>query len=174
MVTAELLRQLMPYATGRVDLFAAPLLAAMDEFGIMTARRQAAFLAQVAHESGELRYVLELADGEAYENREDLGNTEPGDGPRFKGRGLLQITGRSNYAICGGALKLDLLNSPSLLEVPEGASRSAGWLWMSRGLSGLADVDRFETITKLINGGFNGLAARTAYWCRARSLLAVA
>lgn len=173
-MTLEQLRLLMPQSAERAELFYAPLGAAMLECAITTPRREAAFLAQVAHESAELHYTLELADGQAYEGREDLGNTHPGDGPRFKGRGLLQITGRLNYGMCGAALKLDLLDSPSLLEAPPGASRSAGWFWMTHGLNGLADADRFETITKLINGGLNGLSPRTDYWCRARTLLGVA
>ena len=96
-------------------MFIQPLNDTMDEFGITTPARQAAFLAQVCHESGSLHYTRELADGTAYEGRADLGNTEPGDGPRFRGRGLIQVTGRANYRACGTALNLDLIGHPEML-----------------------------------------------------------
>lgn len=169
-MTLDELRQIMPYSAGRAETFLQPLLAAMAEFGISTARRRAAFLAQVAHESGELRYTRELADGLGYEGRKDLGNTEPGDGPLFKGRGLLQVTGRANYEACGKALNLPLITNPSLLEVPVGACRSAGWTWSTRGLNALADDEAFGTITHKINGGYNGLDDRLRYWLRARKV----
>jgi putative chitinase len=161
----------MPYSAGRLATFAQPLLDAMQEFGITTAKRQAAFLAQVSHESGELRYTLELADGTGYEGRADLGNTKPGDGAHYKGRGLIQITGRTNYEACGNVLDLPLIIDPSLLEVPAGACRSAAWFWQSRGLNGFAEADKFSSITKTINGGYNHLDERLAYWLRARATL---
>lgn len=167
------LRTIMPYATGRVPTFVDPLNKAMTQFGIFTPKRQAAFLAQVAHESGELRYTLELASGEAYEGRHDLGNNVPGDGKRYKGRGLIQLTGRTNYTVCGAALGLDLVANPSLLETPDPAARSAGWFWKSRGLNELADLDKFGEITRKVNGGFNGLDDRIAYWLRARKVLSI-
>lgn len=170
-MTPDQLRAVMPYSAGRVDVFVQPLSAAMQEFGITNARRQAAFLAQVAHESGELRYTLELADGHGYEGRADLGNTEPGDGPKYKGRGLIQITGRANYEACGKALGLPLIATPSLLEVPAGACRSAGWYWQSHALNGFSESDKFGSITRTINGGYNHLDERLAYWLRARKVL---
>lgn len=169
-MTLDQLRQIMPYSAGRAEAFLQPLIAAMAEFGINTARRRAAFLAQVAHESGELRYTRELADGLGYEGRKDLGNTEPGDGPLFKGRGLLQVTGRANYEACGKALDLPLIVNPSLLEVPVGACRSAGWVWSTKGLNTLADDEAFGSITHRINGGYNGLDDRLRYWLRARKV----
>jgi putative chitinase len=171
--TLETLRQIMPYAGAKAAVFLSPLNAAMDEFGIsVNPARQAAFLAQIAHESGSLRYVREIASGAAYEGRADLGNTEPGDGVRFKGRGLIQITGRANYQACGDALGLDLIAAPVLLEQPDNACRSAGWFWQSRGLNELADAGQFERITKRINGGLNGQADRLAYFNRALEVLA--
>lgn len=158
---------IMPNARHRVEVFAAPLSAAMTEFEINTPAREAAFLAQIAHESGELRYVEEIASGTAYEHRRDLGNTEPGDGPRFKGRGLIQITGRANYAACGDALGIDLLVDPVALTEPVLACRSAAWFWKSRGLNELADRGDFLRITKKINGGVNGWADRVKYFDRA-------
>jgi putative chitinase len=159
---------IMPYASARAMAFAQPLTDAMVEHGMTTPKRQAAFVAQIAHESEELRFTRELASGEEYEGRADLGNTQSGDGPRFKGRGLLQITGRANYAACGAALGLDLINTPALLESPAGACRSAAWFWVKHGLSELADGDKFGSITKKINGGFNGIDERLEYYIRAR------
>ena len=172
-MTPEQLQRAIPYSGARAYGFAAPLTAAFEEFGIDTPRRQAAFLAQVAHESGSLRYTLELATGDAYEGRGDLGNTSPGDGRRFKGRGLLQITGRANYRACGTALGLDLIGSPQLLETPSGACRSAGWYWKVRNLNQHADRDAFGSLTRAINGGYNGLDERCAAWCAARKALGI-
>ena len=164
--------QIMPLAGRRTTLFLVPLNAAMAEFGIDTPLRQAAFLAQVGHESGQLRYVRELASGAAYEGRADLGNVLAGDGVRFKGRGLLQVTGRANYAACGVALGLDLLAAPQLLEQAVAACRSAGWFWQSRGLNRLADAGDQERVTRRINGGVNGLTERLALYQTARKVLA--
>jgi putative chitinase len=172
-VTPAELLQAIPGAGSRADAFAAPLAAAMIEFGIDTPSRKAAFLAQIAHESGSLKYVREIADGTAYEGRMELGNTEPGDGPRYRGRGLLQITGKANYASCGAALGLPLLAHPELLESPENASRSAGWFWKLKGLNQYADRNMFATITKLINGGYNGLDDRLTCWLTARKALGI-
>lgn len=171
-MTGAQLMQIMPLAGRRATLFLAPLNAAMAEFSIDTPLRQASFLAQVGHESGQLRYVRELASGAAYEGRADLGNVIAGDGVRFKGRGLLQVTGRANYAVCGVALGLDLLASPQLLEQTIFACRSAGWFWQSRGLNRLADAGDQERVTRRINGGVNGLAERLALYQAARKVLA--
>lgn len=150
----------------------APLNDAMDEFEINTKARQAAFIAQVAHETGEFRYVREIASGEAYEGREDLGNTEPGDGPRYRGRGWLQCTGRDCYRACGIALGLDLLSEPGLLETYQYAARSAGWVWRDfKRLNPLADVGDFRKITKRINGGYTHYAERVSYWERAKGAI---
>lgn len=140
----------------RLEKFIQPLSLAMQEFEINTLPRMRMFLSQVGHESGELRYVRELATGEAYEHRIDLGNTQTGDGVKYKGRGLIQITGRRNYALCGIALDLPLLENPSLLEEPQYAARSAGWFWYNNNLNSLADLGKFDEITRRINGGYNG------------------
>lgn len=171
-VTRADLLAIMPYAAKRIDAFLEPLNNAMQEFEINTPARQAAFLAQVGHESGQLRYVRELADGIGYEGRKDLGNIRPGDGPRFKGRGLIQITGRANYITCGTALALDLIAKPELLEEPKNACRSAAWFWKTHGLNELADTGDFLRITKRINGGTNGLADRQALYGKAQEVLA--
>lgn len=172
-MTLSQLMRIMPYANSRAALFLPFLNAAMDEYGIDTPVRQAAFLAQIAHESGSLRYVREIASGSAYEGRVSLGNIRPGDGVKFRGRGLIQITGRANYQACSMALFGDdrLLDTPVLLETPENASRSAGWFWHSRNLNALADAGKFVTLTKRINGGTNGLEDRQAYYARAKEVL---
>ena len=167
MLDEATLLKIMPHAKSRVQDFLEPLNAAMREFHINTPVRQAAFLAQIAHESGELRYVKEIASGAAYEGRKDLGNTQPGDGMRYKGRGLIQITGRNNYAECGKAMGVDLITNPELLETNDLSCRSAAWFWASRGLNDLADKGDFERITKRINGGYNGLKERQAYYAKA-------
>lgn len=144
---------------------------AMSEAEINTVTRAAAFLAQLAHESGELRYMEEIADGSAYEGRKDLGNTQPGDGRRYKGRGPIQLTGRANYQAAGLALGLDLENSPELAASAEVGFRVAAWFWTSRKLNALADTCDFRGITKVINGGYNGLEQRQTYYLRALEAL---
>lgn len=171
-MTPDDLGKMMPYARPEnVELFAEPLTLTMGEFEIDTPKRQAAFLANIAHESGSLRYVEEIASGDAYEGRKDLGNTEPGDGRRFKGRGLPQITGRDNYRACGKALGLDLIANPELLEQPLPAARSAGWFWKTKNLAVLADADKFGSLCRNWNGGYNGLDDRIQHWLRIRKVL---
>lgn len=174
-MTPNDLAMIMPYAKPHIADFFSPLCAAMQEFEINTPLRQAAFVAQIGHESAQLRYVEEIASGEAYEGRKDLGNTQPGDGVRFKGRGLLQITGRANYAKCSSALFGDdrLLQFPELLTDPANACRSAGWFWKSSGLNELADggMNEFGFITRRVNGGTNGIADRLALYRKAQEVL---
>ncbi len=174
MITLDDLRAICPHTkSARLEPFVDPLNDAMHEFGIAAnVARETHFLAQVAHESGGFNYVRELASGQAYEGRADLGNTEPGDGVRFKGRGIIQITGRSNYDLCGQALSLPLLDDPALLEQPVNACRSAGWFWKEHGLNEIADRGDILAITKKINGGTNGLQDRQAYLQLAQERLA--
>lgn len=169
MVTLDQLAQVMPAGAkaGRLESNLPHLLAAMREAEISTPRRAAAFLAQLALESGEFRWFEELASGEAYEGRRDLGNTEPGDGRRFKGRGPIQLTGRANYAAAGRALDLPLEARPELAATPAAGFRVAAWYWRTRGLNDLADRGDFREITRRINGGYNGLAQREAYYAAA-------
>ena len=176
MITTDLLRRIMPESGPRAALFTVPLVTAAAEFDIDTAERVAAWLAQLAHESGQLRYVRELASGEAYEGRKDLGNTQPGDGVRFRGRGLIQITGRANYEQLRVALGLDCVAHPEILEDPHNAARVSGWFWKGRGLNELADggTVNFTKITRRINGGTNGLADREMFYSRARAALGLA
>ena len=174
MITLEDLRAICPRTSpARLATFVEPLNEAMDAFDISAnVARETHFLAQVAHESGGFHYVREIASGRAYEGREDLGNTEPGDGVRFRGRGLIQITGRANYRECGDALGVDLLSRPELLEEPDLAAQSAGWYWHSRGLNEIADRGDARAITKKINGGLNGYQDRLAYLSLAQERLA--
>jgi putative chitinase len=150
--------------------------AAMVEYEINTPERVCAFIAQIGHESGRLSYVRELwgptPAQSRYEGRIDLGNTKKGDGFKFRGRGLIQITGRSNYATCGKALGRDLLMSPELLERPENAARSAGLFWQTKGCNELADAGNFEKITRIINGGLNGYDERKELWEQAKEVVA--
>jgi predicted chitinase/peptidoglycan hydrolase-like protein with peptidoglycan-binding domain len=143
---------------------------------IDTPLRQAHFLAQIGHESGELRFRAEIASGEAYEGRRDLGNTQPGDGRRFKGRGLIQLTGRANYREYGRAIgrEAELLADPELLATdPDLCADVAGWFWAKRNLNTLADADDLTGITRRINGGLNGLDDRRRLLKRAKALLSL-
>lgn len=178
-LSIQQLQQILPSAGPKAGVFAPVLNAAMGKFGIVTPVRQAAFIAQVGHESGQLRYVRELGN-DAYLAKYDtgklaarLGNTPAadGDGQKYRGRGLIQITGLDNYLRCGEALGLDLVNHPELLEQPQHAAASAAWYWQQKGLNTLADRGDFETITRRINGGLNGQAERLVLWARARKVL---
>lgn len=171
MITLEQLIKIMPYARDRAAKFLGPLNDAMEEFQINTPARIASFLSQIGHESGQLRYTQEIASGEAYEGRKALGNTQKGDGIKFKGRGLIQITGRENYTACMLALDLDLLEHPELLELPVNACRSAAWFWKANGLNELADYGNQVAVTKRVNGGVNGINERLALFDAARRAL---
>jgi putative chitinase len=162
----------------------APLIdQAMAEFAVDAPSRQAAFLAQIGHESEGLHWLVEIwgpTDAQRrYEGRRDLGNVGQGDGYRYRGRGLIQVTGRANYRQAGQALGLDLEGQPELLAQPELAARSAAWWWKQHGLNELADATSgdagaFERITRVMNGGTNGLADRIARWDLAKNALGVA
>lgn len=152
---SKTLKKAIPAATwANIDKFLSPLNQAMEDHNINTPMRIAHFLAQIAWESGSLKYVEEIASGAAYEGRKDLGNTEPGDGVRFKGRGLIQITGRANYKKYGDSLGLDFTHDWKwrLVAEPFYAADSAAWFWETHGLNELADKDEFTKITKIING----------------------
>jgi len=171
MVTDDELRQIMPNcpASKRADYL--PFIQqAMTEFEITSYLRETAFLAQLAHESAELRYMEEIASGAAYEGRKDLGNTQPGDGKRYKGRGPIQLTGRANYTKYGGLLGLDLVNDPTIAATKEVGFRVAGQFWKLNGLNELADQQQFKLITKRINGGYNGLDDVLLAECQKRNI----
>jgi predicted chitinase len=171
-VTPQQLQAVVPSLSASKAAEVAPHVnRAMAEAGIDSPARKAAFIAQIAHESGGFDHNEEIASGRDYEGRRDLGNTQPGDGERFKGRGYIQLTGRANYAAAGKALGLDLVGHPDLAARPENAARVAAWYWNSRGLNGLADRGDFDGITNRINGGFNGKADRDQYFGRAQRVL---
>ncbi len=180
-ITLSQLIQIMPQARSSAGLFLHALNAAFARHEINSVPRAAAFLAQIGHESGELRYVRELGS-DPYLSKYDtgvlaarLGNTPDadGDGQKYRGRGLIQITGRRNYLACSHVLFGDdrLLREPALLEQPQWACESAAWFWQRNGLNELADQERFTTITRRINGGLNGLEDRLQLWARAKAVL---
>lgn len=207
MVTRAQLIAIMPLAVERVPFYLDHLNAAMEEFGIDTPARQAAFLSQAAHESAQLRDLVEnlnysadslisiwprrFSPAEAkdyarqperiankvYAGRMGNGNESSGDGWRYRGRGIFQITGRGNYAACSKDLFNDegvLIEQPELLEQPQSACRSAAWFWNHRELSQWADADDFKTITIRINGGLSGWTDRVGYYERAKNAMEVA
>lgn len=163
----------MPNAKSRIDQYLYYINGYAKEFGITTPLRMAHYLAQIAHESCELRYTKELASGQAYEQRKDLGNIHKGDGEKYKGRGLIQITGRANYTAYMKYCHFDVVDNPELLERPLGAVRSSMWYWSKHGLNALADKDDFLAITRRINGGTNGLESRKKYLILSKKVLGV-
>ena len=169
-VTTEQLAKIMPYGKGRIGNYIAIINEWSGYFGIDTPLRMAHYIAQIAHESAELRYTKEIASGSAYEGRRDLGNTQKGDGVRYKGRGLIQITGRANYKAYADFCGFDVVAKPELLERPLGAVKSSMWFWQTHGLNAVADADNLRMVTKRINGGYNGLASREKYLKRAKEV----
>jgi putative chitinase len=186
-ITSHQLKAIAPHASmDSVLLYSAVLSEAVDKWEINTPQRLQAFLAQLAHESGYFRYIREIASGNAYEGRKDLGNIYPGDGKKFKGRGLIQITGRNNYLACSMALFGDnrLLKNPDILATPQYAVESACWFWKKTGLNEIADkpdtwtkkvgektYTKFQWITRKINGGLNGISDREELYERAKKFL---
>jgi len=173
-ITRDQLAYIMKGAkSSDIDNFVEPINNVMEKYKINTLLRIAHFLAQVGHESGSLRYKEEIASGAAYEGRADLGNTHPGDGRKFKGHGLIQLTGRTNhtdYAKYVG--DMDLVENPRRIALePDHSAGAAGWFWMTRKLNPLADQDDIMKITKRINGGYNGLEDRKAFLARAKKVL---
>ena len=198
-ITVQQLLQILPNAGQVAGVFAPVLNTAMNRYQIVGAKRIAAFIAQVGHESSQLtrlvenlnysadalrktwpsRFSVELAADVArkpeqianiaYGNR--MGNTALGDGWRYRGRGLTQITGKNNYRACGEALGLDLIAHPELLEKPQHACMSAAWFWATNGLNTLADAGTFEAITQGVNGGQNGAADRQTLYAKALKVL---
>jgi len=199
-ITLQQLLLILPNAGPVAGVFVPVLNTAMNRYQIVGPKRIAAFIAQVGHESGQLtrlvenlnysadalrktwpsRFDVELASAVArkpeqianiaYGNR--MGNTAPGDGWKYRGRGLIQITGQNNYRACGEALGLDLIAQAELLEKPQHACMSAAWFWATNGLNTLADAGKFDAIIQRINGGQNGAADRQALYAKALKVLA--
>jgi putative chitinase len=167
-----------------------PLNDTFAKYGIDTVKRQSAFIGQCGHESNNFKVLEEnlhysagalmrvwpsrfdqatadkyannpeMIANKVYGGRADLGNTQDGDGWKFHGRGVIQLTGRSNYQVCGDALGQPFTKQPDLLLEPEWACMSAGWFWNRKQLNLLADDENWETMTKRINGGTLGLDDR--------------
>lgn len=183
MLTAQQLQAATGCTTQKAALYLDHMNAAFATYAIDSPTRMAAFLAQIAHESGRLVYAREIwgpTPAQArYEGRADLGNVKAGDGKTYMGRGLIQITGRANYAAATVGMRSyadavpDFEANPALLEQPQWAVASAAWFWRSRGLNPLADAGEFVLITRRINGGTNGLADRQAFWAKAKTALGV-
>lgn len=188
MITKEHLKAIVPgIKPANLEIYVPLLNIYMAEYEINNKARITQFLANLAHESGSFNYTREIASGAAYEGRTDLGNTQAGDGRRFRGRGLIQLTGRANYAWCSQGLFGNdrLVENPSLLEEPEAATKSACWFWaVAKTLNAIADLpdtwtktwkgktySRFEWIVLRINGGQNGLAERKAFYERAKKVI---
>lgn len=199
-ITPDQLRQMMPTSGSHADDFAGPLSTAVDQFDISNPARLSAFLAELAEESGCLAHTVENLNYGApaltslfpshfssedaqsyarqperianrlYANRMGNGDEASGDGWAFRGRGLIQITGRANYTACAAALGLPLLDNPDLLAAPDAAALSAAWFWSSHGLNDLADAGDFQSITRRINGGLMREAEREAYWQSAKAV----
>ena len=172
----QLLRAVPTLNVERVDEFVASFNQWAIPFGITSPKRMVHYLAQVFHESGELKYVEEIASGQQYEGRKDLGNTQPGDGRLFKGRGFIQLTGRANYTAFGkcDVVTQDVIARPELVaEFPLNQMASM-WFWQTNGLNEIADKDDggkmgediVTRITKRVNGGTNGLSQRKYYYRR--------
>lgn len=201
-ITEQQLLQILPSARPVAGIFLPALNRAMARFKINSRLRSAAFLAQVGHESGQMRNLVEnlnySADALArtwptrftalssaayarqpekiankvYADRMANGPESSGDGWRYRGRGLIQLTGRANYRAAADGLGLPLIDKPEMLEQPESACQSAAWWWAQNGLNELADAGKFEAITRKINGGLNGQADRVALYERALKVLA--
>jgi putative chitinase len=157
-----------------VEAIAGPMQDTLARYDIVTMLRIAHFLAQIAHESDGFSTTEEYASGAAYEGRADLGNTQPGDGVRFKGRGLIQLTGRANYASYGRRIGMDLIADPARAADPATSLVLACEYWSRTdgGLNHFADRDDIVAITRAINGGRNGLDDRRSYLVRAKQALA--
>ncbi len=168
------LLQILPYVPRQhVDEYLPLLNAALIEAGALSPARIAMFLAQTGHESGSFRYLEELADGSAYEGRKDLGNTHDGDGKRYKGRGIIQITGYDNYARLTQDLGVDFLTFPELAATPKYAFLSGARYWAWHRINAWADTHDVVGATRRINGGLNGIEKRRELYDHACKVLGV-
>ncbi len=164
--SAENLHTVFPYANQEYLQILTENDDILNKFEINTPSRVSHFLAQVGHESAGFKYVRELGNRayfQRYEGRADLGNNRPGDGYAYRGRGFIQLTGRANYKRYGEYLGLDLVNNPELAADPQVALLIAAKYWSIKNLNQFADRDDINTITKRINGGYNGLQDRKRY-----------
>lgn len=169
-ITPEILKKVAGVSGNKkvIDGLVTYLPEALEKYGITTKLRLAHFLAQIAHESDHFRTTEEYASGRAYEGRRDLGNIKKGDGVRYKGRGVIQLTGRANYQRIGDIIGVDLVNNPELAATPRVSVLTALEYWKKRNINALADKDNIRLVTRAINGGYNGLADREAKLKRAK------
>jgi putative chitinase len=140
----------------------------IERYKIDTPLRQQHFIAQVAHESDHFQTTTEYASGAAYEGRKDLGNTQKGDGKLFRGRGLIQLTGRANYTSAQREFGQPFVANPDMVAHFPWAADVSGWFWSTHNLNEHADRDDVRAVTKIINGGLTGLPSRQAALARAR------
>ena len=153
--------------------FALSLPDIVEKYAINTPLRQAHFLAQTAWESDHFLTTTEYASGHAYEHRADLGNTRAGDGMKYKGRGLIMVTGLSNYARVGKELGRDFVANPALLATFPFAAQAAALFWRDRDINKFADRDDCGRVTRMINGGLNGFAGRLQMTAKFKHALGV-
>lgn len=200
-LTKEQLKTIAPNAGNKIDLYLPYINKLLDEFEINTPLRLQHYLAQILHESGEFKYVEENLNYSAqsllktfpkyftastvkayernpqkigsrvYANRMGNGNEASGEGYKFRGRGLIQLTGKNNYQLYKGYCGFDVVSKPELIAQPLGAVRSSMWFWKRNGLNALADKDDVVGVTKKINGGTNGLSQRKVYLLRAKLVI---
>lgn len=200
-MTAEKLLACLGCTPANAEKWAQSITSSMDCWEINTTQRQAMFVAQLGHESNLLASLEENLNygpiglvetfgkyftsdeaqtyarnpqriaNRAYGDRMGNGDENSGDGWRYRGRGLLQLTGRDSYDRAGRALRLDLIEHPELLLAPLPASMSAGWEWQKKGCNAIADLNDFQKVTKIINGGYNGLENRLELWARCKGAL---
>lgn len=172
MITREMIKAIAPNSKEEII---GPLVGYlnkyMPKYEVNNYLRACHFLAQAAHEAASFRTLEEYASGAAYEGRKDLGNTQKGDGVRYKGRGIFQLTGRANYRTIGAKIGMDLENNPELAESPEVSVLTALEYWKSRNLNPLADADNVEAITRKINGGLNGFDDRKKYLAKCKQVI---
>lgn len=183
-LTTDILRAGTGCTVARALMWLPPMQQACGIFAIDSPARLSMFLAQLGHESMRLQYVKEIWGPTPaqlrYEGRADLGNKQVGDGRRYQGRGLIQLTGRANYAKCRDGMRQyfpstpDFEAQPEALELPQWAAMSAAWFWADKGLNALADAGQFETVTRRINGGLNGYDDRAQLWAVAKVAMGVA
>lgn len=172
MITREMIKAIAPNSKEEII---GPLVGYlnkyMPKYEVNNYLRVCHFLAQAAHEAASFRTLQEYASGAAYEGRKDLGNVNKGDGVRYKGRGIFQLTGRTNYRSIGAKIGMDLENNPELAESPEVSVLTALEYWKSRNLNPLADADNVEAITRKINGGLNGFDDRKKYLAKCKQVI---
>lgn len=171
---------IMPQAAARIDDWIEVLNETMEKYEINTPLRQAAWLANVALETGELKWIKELWGPTEQQKKYDtdpglmaqLGNTEPGDGFRFRGRGLPQLTGRGLYTQYAAARDIDCVKHPELLELPQYAADVGGWFWRDvKRMNPIADAGEFRVVVKKWNGGYTHWDKRRGYYAAALAVL---